>query len=99
MPTAAAPLDTACQARGRKDSPHPSWASPLLSTRKWNRGLETGQSLLPWPWVETQVPRLQQGGLSVEPEKPVRRKTGQRAGCGPSVQGPDPPGGPQGDSL
>ena len=84
-PQGAAPLDTACQARGRKDSPHPSWASPLLSTRKWNRGLETGQFLLPWPWVE--------------PEEPVRGKTGRRAGCGPSVQGPGPPGGPRGDSL
>ena len=42
-------------------------------------------SLLPWPWVE--------------PEEPVRGKTGRRAGCGPSVQGPGPPGGPRGDSL
>lgn len=77
MPNAAAPLDTACQARGGKDSPHPSWAGPLLSPRKQNRGLETGQSLLPWPWVETWVPRLQQGGLSVEPEELVRGKTGR----------------------
>lgn len=94
--TAAAPLDTACQGQGGKDSPHPSWAGPLLSPRKRNRGLETGQSPLPDPrWV----PRLQQGSLGVEPEEPGRGRTGQRGGCGPGVQGPNPPWGLRGNSL